>query len=37
MSHVSMAAGGVSIDDSACDVFDANLPAQLDTALATRH
>ena len=34
MSHVSMAAGSVSIDDSACDIFEANLSTQLDTAFA---
>ncbi len=35
MSHVSMAAGSVSIDDSACDIFEANLSAQLYTVFAT--
>ena len=35
MSHVSMAAGGVSTDDSACDIFEANLSAQLKSAFAT--
>ena len=35
MSHVSMAAGSVSIDDSACDIFEANLSAQLKSAFAT--
>ena len=35
MSHVSMAAGSVSIDDSACDIFEANISAQLVTAFAT--
>ena len=35
MSHVSMAAGSVSIGDSACDIFEASLSAQLDTAFAT--
>jgi hypothetical protein len=27
MSHVSMAAGSVSLDDSACDIFEANCSA----------
>ena len=27
MSHVSLASGSVSIDDSACDIFEANLAA----------
>ena len=27
MSHVSMAAGSVSLDDSACDICEANLSA----------
>jgi hypothetical protein len=27
MSHVSMAAGSVSLDDSACDIFEANRSA----------
>ena len=35
MSHVSMAVGSVSIDDSACNIFEASLSAQLDTAFAT--
>ena len=35
MSHVSMAAGCVSIDDLACDIFEANLSAQLDTVFDT--
>jgi hypothetical protein len=35
MSHVSMAAGIVSIDDSACDIFEANISSQLATAFAT--
>jgi hypothetical protein len=35
MSHVSMVAGSISIDDSACDIFEANHSAQLDTAFAT--
>ena len=35
MSHVSMAAGSVSIDESACDIFETNLSAQLDTVFAT--
>ena len=35
MSHVSMAAGSISIDDSACDIFEANLSAQLNSAFAT--
>ena len=35
MSHVSMAAGSVSIDDSACYIFEANISAQLVTAFAT--
>ena len=35
MSHVSMAVGSVSIDDSACDIFEANLSVQLKSAFAT--
>ena len=35
MSHVSMAAGSVSIGETACDIFEASLSAQLDTAFAT--
>ena len=34
MSHVSMAAGSVSIDDSACEIFEASFSAELDTAFA---
>jgi hypothetical protein len=34
MSHVSISVGSISIDDSACDIFEANLSAQLDTAFA---
>ena len=34
MSHVSMAAGSVSIDDSACETFEASYSAQLDTVFA---
>jgi len=35
LSHVSMAVGSVSIDASACDIFEANLSAQMDTVFAT--
>ena len=35
MSHVSMAARSNSIDDLVCDLFEANLSAQLDAAFAT--
>ena len=35
MSHVSMAVGSVSIDASACDIFEANRSAQMDTVFAT--
>jgi hypothetical protein len=35
MSHVLMAMGSVSIDDSACDLFEANLSSMLATAFAT--
>ena len=34
MSHVSMAAGSVSIDDSAYEIFEASFSAELDTAFA---
>ena len=34
MSRVSMAVGSVSIDDSACEIFEASFSAQLDTAFA---
>ena len=34
MPHVSMAAGSISIDDSACEIFEASFSAQLDTAFA---
>ncbi len=35
MSHASMAMGRVSIDDSACDLFEANLSNMLTMAFAT--
>jgi hypothetical protein len=35
MSHLSMAMGSVSIDDSACDLFKATLSCMLATAFAT--
>jgi len=35
MSHASMALGSVSIDDSGCDLFEANFSSMLDTAFAT--
>jgi hypothetical protein len=35
MSHVSMAMGSISIDDSACDRFEANMSSMLATAFAT--
>ncbi len=35
MSHVSMAVGSVSIDGLACDIFEANISAQLAVAFAT--
>jgi hypothetical protein len=35
MSHVSMALGSVSIDDTACDMFMENASAMLTTAFAT--
>jgi hypothetical protein len=35
MSHASLALGSVSIDDSACDLFEANLSSMLATAFAT--
>jgi hypothetical protein len=35
MSHVSMALGSVSIDDTACDIFMENASAILTTAFAT--
>jgi hypothetical protein len=35
MSHASMALGSVSIDDSACDLFEANFSSMLATAFAT--
>jgi hypothetical protein len=35
MSHVSMALGSVSIDDTACDIFMENASALLTTAFAT--
>jgi hypothetical protein len=34
MSHVSMALGSVSIDDSDCELFIANTPAMLATVFA---
>ncbi len=35
MSHVSMALGSVSIDDTACDIFMENASLMLTTAFAT--
>ncbi len=35
MSHALMAMGSMSIDDSACDLFEANLSSMLATAFAT--
>jgi hypothetical protein len=35
MSHASMAMGSVSIDNSACDLFEANLSSMLATAFAS--
>jgi hypothetical protein len=35
MSHVSMALGSMSIDDTACDIFMENVSAMFTTAFAT--
>ena len=35
MSHASMAMGSVSIDNTSCDLFEANLSSMLTTAFAT--
>jgi hypothetical protein len=35
MSHVSMALGSVSIDDTPCDIFMENVSAMLTTIFAT--